>query len=67
MENKILHIEKIKNKPSFRWFHKLGLIDEIGLRNLLIKEEYKTLRHKLNNLPQTPQKTRKTKTLIQKF
>lgn len=35
--------EVIEN-PLFKKFHSLGLIDEIALRNALIKKEYKILR-----------------------
>lgn len=39
-------IKALINDSNFLKLHSLGLIDEIGLRNHIIKEEYKLLRAK---------------------
>ncbi len=44
MENHNSESDQILNNPNLILFHSFGLIDEIGLRNFVIKEEYKRLR-----------------------
>lgn len=50
MNDYLENIERIIDNPSFKIFHSLGLIDEIALRNFLIKSEYKSLRKKYSQL-----------------
>jgi len=44
MENQNINIEQLITHPMFRTFHAIGLIDEIALRNHVIKVKYKQLR-----------------------
>ena len=44
MENQNINIEQLITHPMFQTFHSIGLIDEIALRNYVIKEKYKQLR-----------------------
>lgn len=44
MENQNINLEQLLTNPIFKTFHSIGLIDEIALRNHLIKSEYKQLR-----------------------
>ena len=37
-------IDEVIENPLFKKFHSIGLIDEIALRNEIIKREYKSLR-----------------------
>ena len=39
-----LDISKIRDEPKFRKYYKLGLINELSIRNLQIKSEYMELR-----------------------
>ena len=39
-----MDVNEIIENPQFQKFKSLGLIDEIGVRNLKIKKEYKELR-----------------------
>ena len=43
-----LNLDDILTEPIFLRIKSYGLIDEIALRNLIIKNEYRTLRHKLH-------------------
>jgi hypothetical protein len=40
----IVNITEVINNPYFKEYLSLGLIDEIALRNEIIKSEYKSLR-----------------------
>lgn len=44
MENQNINLEQLITNPLFKTFHSIGLIDEIALRNYIIKSEYKHLR-----------------------
>lgn len=44
MNNILLDIEQLISTPLFKTFHSIGLIDEIALRNIIIKAEYQHLR-----------------------
>jgi hypothetical protein len=44
MENQNINIERLLAHPVFKTIHSFGLIDEIALRNHIIKEEYTHLR-----------------------
>ena len=47
MQEKTRHtvdIDEVIENPLFKQFHSIGLIDEIALRNEIIKREYKSLR-----------------------
>jgi len=37
-------IDEVIDNPLFKTFHSIGLIDEIALRNEIIKRKYKSLR-----------------------
>ena len=37
-------IDEVIENPFFKKYHSIGLIDEIALRNEIIKREYKSLR-----------------------
>ena len=43
-----LNISELLTNPVFIQIQAYGLIDEIALRNLIIKNEYRTLRNKLH-------------------
>lgn len=47
MTNEIDNIEKLLPNPYFLSLKAYGLIDEIALRNFIIKNEYRTLHYKL--------------------
>ena len=42
-----LNLEELLTQPLFLKLQSYGLIDEIALRNFIIKNEYRTLRSKL--------------------
>ncbi len=44
MNNSELNIEQLLNNPSFKEIQAHGLIDEKALRNLKIRNEYKSLK-----------------------
>ena len=44
MENQNLDLEQLITNLIFKTFYSLGLIDEIALRNYIIKSEYSQLR-----------------------
>lgn len=44
MENQNINLEQLITNPIFKTFYSIGLIDEIALRNYIIKSEYKQLR-----------------------
>lgn len=44
MNNPQLNIEQLLNDPAFKEFQSIGLIDEIALRNLIIRNEYLLLK-----------------------
>jgi hypothetical protein len=44
-ESKNLNLEKLLSNPLFLKLQSYGLIDEIALRNLIIKNEYRILRN----------------------
>ncbi len=44
----LISIEDLLTNPLFIQIQSYGLIDEIALRNLIIKNEYRTLRSKLH-------------------
>ena len=46
--NEFNDIDELLNNPVFIKIKSYGLIDEIALRNLIIKNEYRTLRNKLH-------------------
>ena len=48
MINEFNDIDELLNNPVFIKIKSYGLIDEIALRNLIIKNEYRTLRNKLH-------------------
>lgn len=47
-EAPLLDVNELLSNPYFQKLKTYGLIDEIALRNLIIKNEYRTLRHKLH-------------------
>jgi hypothetical protein len=48
MTNKTENISRLLLNPLFLKLQSFGLIDEIALRNFIIKNEYRTLRSKLH-------------------
>ena len=44
MENQNINLEQLFTNPIFKTFYSIGLIDEIALRNYIIKSEYSQLR-----------------------
>lgn len=44
MENQNFDLEQLITSPLFKTFYSIGLIDEIALRNYIIKSEYTQLR-----------------------
>ncbi len=44
MENQDFDLEQLITNPIFKTFYSIGLIDEIALRNYIIKSEYRQLR-----------------------
>ena len=44
MENQNINLEQLITNPIFKTFYAIGLIDEIALRNYIIKSEYSQLR-----------------------
>lgn len=44
MKNQNFDLEQLITNPVLKTFHSIGLIDEIALRNYIIKSEYKQLR-----------------------
>ena len=48
MSEKIENIEQILSHPYFLKLKSFNLIDEIALRNFIIKNEYRVLRNKLH-------------------
>ncbi len=50
MENQYIDLEQLITNPIFKTFYSIGLIDEIALRNYIIKSEYNQLRKKHSQL-----------------
>lgn len=50
MENQNINREQLITNPIFKTFYSIGLIDEIALRNYIIKSEYSQLRKKHSQL-----------------
>jgi hypothetical protein len=50
MENQNINLEQLITNPIFKTFYAIGLIDEIALRNYIIKSEYSKLRRTQSQL-----------------